>query len=1555
VSAVTVDKKEKSSAALTDKANKRQNATKTNSKEGSLKDKVNANSNKVKQVSPSGKVKKSKIKKKAPVKTTPKQTDTSTKSTGTTVQTRAKKYEAVKGQKRKTQKDEIIVKFKPNAQASTIKDKLALKTVKKLGSIGAEVIKVPAGKSADSLIAALKADPSVLYAQPNYIYYPDSLPNDARFTNLWGLHNTGQFTDYVPDMDIDLPEALEHFNASATRNELVVAVIDTGIDINHPDLQDKIWTNPNEVPGNGVDDDRNGYVDDVNGWDFFNFDNTVYDPNNFDHHGTHVAGTIAAATNNSIGVAGIAPNVKIMPLKFLGPDGGSTEDAILAVEYAAKMGVKITNNSWGGGAYDQALHDAIQNSNSLFIAAAGNDSLDNDEYSHYPASYELDNVLSIAALNGYGELADFSNFGAYSVDMAAPGDYIESTVPKMEEFGAAAQIDNGTYKVIFNGFGFESITDSTQQVDAFKKAMTYLGATTTSSILLVQDDESDNPFYNNYLATYEDLLTGAGFPNFTTQQILTDKNGPSASQLNQYDIVIWFSGDAYGAINPTLTSADTTALTSYLNAGGNLLLSGQDLLWRNTESSFVLYTLGLQVVAEQERTSITGVEGTIYAGLSAEINGAYYADLLFSNSSSTTVNVLYPADANYDNAYAFNGGTSMATPHVSGVAALMYGLKPELSPVEAKNILMQSGDSLETLNGTMVSGKTLNAYNALTLDPTTLDNDVPGVALPSEVVTDSLNQSSDTDDVFAVNLNKGETIKATLSGDTGTDFDLYLFDPSTKTVQNSTGMITYSETVDSSTESIEYTATSAGTYYIDVYAYAGYGNYTLTVSIGNGPGEYENNSPTIVYEGNWPLENSISHSSGNAQYTNTAGSASFSFIGDEIEWIGYKNTNQGFADVYIDGKLTDTISLFASTPQTKVTLLKKNVPYGNHTVKIAWTGKRDPLARKSGTNINLDKLIVRENLVPPLAPANVTVTYDTFELAPIVKWTLSSDALGYKVYRKEASEASFTALHDTATKLSHFIDRTAVSGKSYQYYVVAYGIKDLASAPSNTVTYLFDDNAPGAPLSGTTATGSLTFAGDDVDVWAVPLEAGKTYNFSFNGPSGTTDFDYALFSSDTTDIYGAEPVRLVEEIGSEEYFTYPVTNTGTYFVAAYTYEGSGDYTITVGSKTTVADDDIPGVPLKGTTAEVSDFLDPYDMDDVYLVELGKGDTITVNLSSPATNYNDFDLYLYGPSSTTVIYDSPAYINSVAHSYNEDTSTESVTYIADVAGKYYVDVNWFGGSGIYDLIINIKKAEIPSEQIVTRVENNDSNISYSGSWTLLKSSSFSGGSINYSNQLNSYFELEFTGTGIKWFAYTSPTYGIADVFIDGEFIAQVDLYSSLAKYKVLVFEKQGLPQGIHTIKIVNSGKKNPSAKNTYINLDAFDFFANPDPIITLFEDNDPNISYTGSWLIMNSSSFSGKSIHYSNALNSVIDFNFFGTGIRWLAYTSPSYGIADVFIDDIYIGTVDLYSSTTKYKNLVFEKLNLPKGSHTLKIVNNGKKNSNAKNTYLNIDLFETIN
>lgn len=302
----------------------------------------------------------------------------------------------------------------------------------RLPGIRASVVDLPADLPVEAAVRRYESSPDVEYAEPDFLLYPaETTPNDPGYGTLYGLNNTGQ-TGGTPDADIDAPEAWDETTGSSTT---AVAVIDTGVDITHADLNENLWTNPGEFPADGIDNDLNGYVDDLHGWDFWNNDATVYDAGDGDEHGTHVAGTIAAEGNNGTGVTGVIWEAQIMPLKFIGPDYGSISGAVKSIDYAVAEGAKISNNSWGCGGsdcYSKTLKAAIDRADSaghLVVAAAGNDGTDNDATPHYPSNYDSSNVIAVAATNDTDGLASFSNYGSSSVDLAAPGVGILSTLP----------------------------------------------------------------------------------------------------------------------------------------------------------------------------------------------------------------------------------------------------------------------------------------------------------------------------------------------------------------------------------------------------------------------------------------------------------------------------------------------------------------------------------------------------------------------------------------------------------------------------------------------------------------------------------------------------------------------------------------------------------------------------------------------------------------------------------------------------------------------------------------------------------------------------------------------------------------------------------------------------------------------------------------------------------------------------------------------------------------------------------------------------------------------
>jgi subtilisin family serine protease len=348
--------------------------------------------------------------------------------------------------------NEVLVRFKAGTADAVklrvlglvngkVKEKILTKMMEREGDKeGINLVNIP-GPALEA-ISRVKGMPEVEYAEPNYIYTHDGTSNDTYFTNgsLWGMYGPSTSPANIYGSQAAVAWAAGH-TGSAT---VYVGIIDEGYYYSHEDLAANAGTNPGETAGNGIDDDKNGYIDDVYGWDFDGNNNTVFDGTN-DDHGTHVAGTIGGVGGNGKGVAGVCWNVKLLDAKFLGNRGGTTANAIKAVDYFTNLktrtvnpvNIVATNNSWGGGGKSTDLQAAIERANAaniLFIAAAGNgDSQGNginiDVSPQYPASYPNDNIIAVAAIDKTGAIASWSNYGKNSVDLGAPGVAITSSLP----------------------------------------------------------------------------------------------------------------------------------------------------------------------------------------------------------------------------------------------------------------------------------------------------------------------------------------------------------------------------------------------------------------------------------------------------------------------------------------------------------------------------------------------------------------------------------------------------------------------------------------------------------------------------------------------------------------------------------------------------------------------------------------------------------------------------------------------------------------------------------------------------------------------------------------------------------------------------------------------------------------------------------------------------------------------------------------------------------------------------------------------------------------------
>jgi subtilisin family serine protease len=335
---------------------------------------------------------------------------------------------------------EVIVRFGAGADSSERADarrSVGAELERTLPVSGLELLVLPEGRSVSGSVGRLQDSPDVAYAEPNFYRGSGATPNDPYFPDLWGLQSVGQPVHGgfgAPDADIDAPEAWDSTTGSAN---VIVAVVDSGIDQDHPDLRDNTWTNPGETgagrESNGRDDDGNGRVDDWRGWDWVEGDNSPADANG---HGTHVAGTIAARGNDGAGVAGVSWRTRLMALRVLGADGsGTVADIVSAYGYASRNGAAVVNASLGGSGLSRSEADAIAAArNTLFVVAAGNggdDGVgdDNDAAPFYPCNHGASNLVCVAATGREDALARFSNFGTSSVDLAAPGTNVVSAQP----------------------------------------------------------------------------------------------------------------------------------------------------------------------------------------------------------------------------------------------------------------------------------------------------------------------------------------------------------------------------------------------------------------------------------------------------------------------------------------------------------------------------------------------------------------------------------------------------------------------------------------------------------------------------------------------------------------------------------------------------------------------------------------------------------------------------------------------------------------------------------------------------------------------------------------------------------------------------------------------------------------------------------------------------------------------------------------------------------------------------------------------------------------------
>jgi subtilisin family serine protease len=490
-------------------------------------------------------------------------------------------------------------------------------------------------------------DPDVEYVEPNYYRYATATtPDDTffipPFERLWGLHNTGQDvngTTGTVGADID---AIEAWDTTTGSINVVVAVIDSGVDYNHPDLAANIWINQAELTGTpGVDDDGNGMIDDIRGWDFVDDDN---DPIDSDDHGTHVAGTVAAVGNNNTGITGVSWTAKIMILRFLNGFGvGTDANAIRAIEYANANGAHIINNSWGGGGFNQFLKDAIDASSAVVVCAAGNDGTNNDIAPHYPSSYTSSNIIAVAATD---QNPDRQTVWSDDFESGLVGWTMNKVSGK--DWGLTAALSFSPAN---------SLTDSQPPPDN-----NYDNGTDSWAIAPVLDLSSHRG------TKLEFKLNGSSEPGFDFLYVQS-----STDSLNWTNQDILIGSSVFSRISGTSSGA---WLSAFVDLG--------------------LYDGNGTVYIRFRFTS----DGTL-------VDDGWYIDDVSVSAAENT----YPNPQ--DQYYQYFNGTSMATPHVSGLAALLLADDPGLSAIQVKERILNGAEVKSGLAGILLTAGRINAYYSI--------------------------------------------------------------------------------------------------------------------------------------------------------------------------------------------------------------------------------------------------------------------------------------------------------------------------------------------------------------------------------------------------------------------------------------------------------------------------------------------------------------------------------------------------------------------------------------------------------------------------------------------------------------------------------------------------------------------------------------------------------------------------------------------------------------------------------------------------------------------------
>ncbi len=756
-------------------------------------------------------------------------------------------------------KKRIIVKYKNIDNIESVKNsvkkdaKLTRLDLKRdLKSAKMQVYELNAAEFGKNLLDKFKASKDVEYVQEDLQVSLYDVPGDTRFPEQWGLDNSGQtINGHAGVSGVDI-SALDAWDKTKGSTGVVVGVLDTGIDIDHEDLRDNIYTNTGEIPSNGIDDDNNGYIDDVNGWDFVGGNNTVFDSPVSDLHGTHVSGIISAKDNDK-GIRGAAPGVKIMPLKCINGNYGYTSDIIEAIEYCKIMGIKIMNCSWGGLEENRALYDAMENSQILYICAAGNMSSNVSQTPVYPACFNIPNIISVAAIQNNGNLASYSNYGN-AIDVAAPGSDILSTTPgdsygMMSGTSMAVPFITGTAALIKSYDADLSIDEIVQRIkNNVVKSSKLVGKVSTEGWVDANAaiiDKASEPSVTP-VATPTSTSTSTAPANVPTPIILSDDPNVDIDK-GSLDNSLQKNGKTLKPLTAGENSPGSSEQKEYLPVD-----NGQDGIKDGIESQHILPFSYVDEI-EPNNTSSTGMSigsCSVFGNIESTADTDWYVINLDANAQYR-IKLAGISEGNDYDLYVYNS-------NLEQVASSRYG---------------SNFDENITLDTTTAGLYYINVY-VYAFNPTG-DHSYQLMVYPSSNAPDSYepNDSGTT----AKKINSNTTINATLS--TAIDDDWYVLDVPqagkiTVTLKNIpdgcdydisvfnansfTDLVGGSYKSSNQSEKANVLITSPGQYYIKVYSYYGYSassSYELKAVIST-PDIYENND--YIYEmTNINMNNSI--------------------------------------------------------------------------------------------------------------------------------------------------------------------------------------------------------------------------------------------------------------------------------------------------------------------------------------------------------------------------------------------------------------------------------------------------------------------------------------------------------------------------------------------------------------------------------------------------------------------------------------------------------------------------------------------------------------------------